>query len=319
MFLLSKLVSDNGYKVVVTGEGADEVLAGYDLFREGRVRLFWSRDPDSAKRARAAELLYPWMARSPGRIPAFARSFFGRNLDPHDPAVSHRPRWDSTSAIKGMLTKELRAELSGAGEDGLVSGMPAASGNWDPLSRAQWLEMITLLPGYILSSQGDRMLMAHSVEGRFPFLDPDVIEFANGLPSWHKLFGLDEKHILKKAFQDLVPEEILHRPKQPYRAPDAASFFAGEGAAWLPEVVSPRALSAAGVFDPDLVAGLIGKCLGRGGVGMSNTDNMRVLAVLSTQLVYRDFIARDGWGPSDEVPPEPMVAVDMVTQDRSER
>ena len=82
LFLLSKLVRDNGYKVVVTGEGADEVLAGYDIFREARVRLFWSRDPESAKRTRAAELLYPWMARSPGRTPAFARSFFGSASGP---------------------------------------------------------------------------------------------------------------------------------------------------------------------------------------------------------------------------------------------
>src|SRR5262249_36001154 len=108
LFLLSKLVRDNGFKVVVTGEGADEVLGGYDIYREAQVRLFWSRDPDSALRARAAELLYPWMARSPGRAPAFARSFFGRNLDAADPAVSHRPRWDSTSVLRSMLSREMQ-------------------------------------------------------------------------------------------------------------------------------------------------------------------------------------------------------------------
>ena len=85
LFLLSRLVRDNGYKVVVTGEGADEVLAGYDIFREARVRLFWSRDPESRKRDRAAELLYPWMARSPGQAPAFARSFFGPQPRPRRP------------------------------------------------------------------------------------------------------------------------------------------------------------------------------------------------------------------------------------------
>ena len=69
------------------------------------------------------------------------------------------------------------------------------------------------------------MLMANSVEGRFPFLDKDVVAFANQLPARHKLAGLDEKHLLKLAFEDLVPEEIRRRPKQPYRAPDTASFF----------------------------------------------------------------------------------------------
>ena len=247
LFLLSKLVRDRGYKVVVTGEGADEVLAGYDLFREAQVRLFWSRDPGSVKRARAAELLYPWMARSPGQVPAFARSFFGRHLDPRDPALSHRPRWDSTSVIKSMLSAGLRAEIGRADTADVVAAMPPGSEDWDPLSRGQWLEMTTLLSGYILASQGDRMLMANSVEGRFPFLDRDVVEFANALPARHKLFGLEERYLLKRAFEDLVPEEIIHRPKQPYRAPDAASFFAANRPAWFGEPTSERAIEEAGV------------------------------------------------------------------------
>ena len=317
LFLLSKLVRDNGYKVVVTGEGADEVLAGYDLFREARVRLFWSRDPESVKRARAAELLYPWMARSPGRIPAFARSFFGRHLDPDDPALSHRPRWDSTSVIKSMLSADLRDRLGQAGADDVVAAMPPGSADWDPLSRAQWLEMTTLLAGYILAAQGDRMLMANSVEGRFPFLDAGVVDFANALPARHKLFGLEEKYLLKRAFADLVPDDIIHRPKQPYRAPDAASFFAANSPAWFDEVMSDRAVAAAGVFEPSVVAGLLTKCRRTGGENMSNTDNMRVLAIVSTQLIHEGFIAGGGPGAQDRPLPEPSVAIDLVTDDRS--
>jgi asparagine synthase (glutamine-hydrolysing) len=318
LFLLSKLVRENGYKVVVTGEGADEVLAGYDIFREARMRLFWSRDPGSAKRARAAELLYPWMARSPGRIPAFARSFFGRNLDPADPALSHRPRWDSTSVIKNMLSADLRDGIARAGREDVAAAMPPGSEGWDPLSRAQWLEMTTLLAGYVLASQGDRMLMAHSVEGRFPFLDAGVVEFANALPARHKLFGLEEKYVLKRAFADLVPDGIIYRTKQPYRAPDAASFFAPGRPAWFDEVMSERAISAAGVFEPSVVAGLLVKCSRTGGENMSNTDNMRVLAVVSTQLTHEGLIARGGSaGPLERSLPEPSVAVDLVTDDRS--
>jgi asparagine synthase (glutamine-hydrolysing) len=317
LFLLSKLVRDNGYKVVVTGEGADEVLAGYDIFREARVRLFWSRDPESAKRTRAAELLYPWMARSPGRVPGFARSFFGRNLDPSDPALSHRPRWDSTSVIKSMLSGDMQDRIGRADAGDIVAAMPSGSENWDPLSRGQWLEMTTLLAGYILASQGDRMLMANSVEGRFPFLDRDVVDFANALPARHKLFGLEEKYLLKRAFADLVPEDIIHRMKQPYRAPDAASFFAGGSPAWFAEVTSDRAVAAAGVFEPSLVAGLLAKCKRTGGENMSNTDNMRVLAVVSTQLTHESFIAGGGQGTLDRVLPGPSVAVDLLTDDRS--
>jgi asparagine synthase (glutamine-hydrolysing) len=316
LFLLSKLVREHGYKVVVTGEGADEVLAGYDIFREARVRLFWSRDPGSVKRARAAELLYPWMARSPGQVPAFARSFFGRHLDPRDPALSHRPRWDSTSVIKSMLSADLRERISRADKEDVVAAMPPGSEDWDPLSRGQWLEMTTLLAGYILASQGDRMLMANSVEGRFPFLDRDVVEFANALPARHKLFGLEEKYLLKRAFEDLVPEEIIQRPKQPYRAPDAASFFAANRPAWFDELMSERAIAAAGVFEPSAVAGLLAKGRRTGGENMSNTDNMRVLAIVSTQLTHEFFIAEGGAGELDRTLPEPSVAVDLVT-DRS--
>lgn len=312
LFLLSELVREHGCKVVVTGEGADEVLAGYDLFREARVRQFWARDPDSVKRARAAELLYPWMARSPGKTPAFARSFFGRHLDAGDPALSHRPRWDSTSAIKSMLMREMR-DWRGR-EDGadLIADMPPGSEAWDPLSRGQWLEMTTLLPGYILASQGDRMLMAHSVEGRFPFLDADVVDFASTLPARHKLFGLEEKYLLKRAFSDLVPEEIRSRPKQPYRSPDAASFFAEDRPAWFDEVMSERAVAAAGVFEPALVAGLLAKGRRTGGKNMGNTDNMRVLAIVSTQLTHEIFIAAGASGDMDRDLPGPSVAVDLV-------
>lgn len=317
LFLLSKLVRDNGYKVVVTGEGANEVLAGYDLFREARVRLFWSRDLGSAKRTRAAELLYPWMVRSPGRMPAFARSFFGRRLDPGDPALSHRPRWDSTSVIKSMLSRDLQESTGRTDAEDVVARMPPDSKSWDPLSRAQWLEMTTLLAGYILASQGDRMLMAHSVEGRFPFLDRDVVDFTNALPAWHKLFGLEEKYLLKRAFADLVPDDILHRPKQPYRAPDALSFFTPDRPAWFEAVTGERAIAATGVFEPSLVTELLAKCERMAGRNMSNTDNMRVLAVVSTQLTHEYFITGGGCGALESSLPVPSVAVDLVADHRS--
>lgn len=285
MFLLSRLVRDAGYKVVVTGEGADEVLAGYDIFLEAKVRQAWANDPDPRARERAVSQLYPWMDRSPAKAPAFAAAFFGRNLDLSDPAMSHRPRWDSTAALKSMLTDHLRVASTAA--DDIVATMPPGNERWDMLGRAQWLEMTTLLPGYILASQGDRMLMANSVEGRFPFLDVEVGRFANSLAPEQKILGLDEKHILKRAFADMVPQEILKRPKQPYRAPDAASFFEDGQPEWVAEVSSPDAVSRAGVFRPDLVANLVAKAERRRGLGLSNTDNMRLVSVLSTQLLLQ--------------------------------
>lgn len=310
-FLLSRLVRDSGRKVVVTGEGADEVLGGYDIFQEAKMREFWARDPGSQLRGRAVELLYPWMQRNPGRAPAFARSFFGADFDPHDPGSSHRTRWNSTSALKGILSPRMR---DGVTTTDPVARMPEEAAEWDSLARAQWLEMTTLLPGYILSSQGDRMLMAGSVEGRFPFLDRDVVEFAATLPARHKLFGTEEKFLLREAFKDLVPEEIRHRPKQPYRAPGAVSFF-GDGTApdWVEEMLSTRALVASGLFDAHQVAGLVAKARRRARV-FGNTDDMRVVGVLSTQLVHHQFISGDSTRLRPQPPPEPVHAVDFVAQ-----
>ena len=244
---------DNGYKVVVTGEGADEVLAGYDMFREAQVRQFWARNPASAARGRAVELLYPWMKRSPRAAAGLRASFFGRNLDHRRPgAVTSAPVGLDRRADTTLLTADLRAGAgSVAPEQDLVGRDAARQRPWDPLSRAQWLELTTLLPGYILASQGDRMLMANSVEGRFPFLDRDVVQFANGLPARHKLFGLEEKYLLKRAFADLVPDDILQRPKQPYRAPDASSFFTADPPAWFAERDhDAERWPDAGIFEP---------------------------------------------------------------------
>lgn len=314
MFLLSRFVRGAGYKVVVTGEGSDEILAGYDIFRETQVRAFLARDPSSAKRGRVAELLYPWMLRSPGKAPSFASAFFGGDLDPKDPALSHRPRWNSTETISRILLPEFREKLRAfpRPDEALIARMPAGHEGWDPISRAQWLECSTLLPGYILSSQGDRMLMANSVEGRFPFLDRGLIDLANSFPARHKLFGLDEKHILKREFADLLPDSILRRPKQPYRAPDASCFFSGAALDWMDEAVSERTIGEAGVFDNSSVRALFAKCEAVRGQNMSNTDNMRVLAVISTQLAHLQFIRGDGSGPNAAEAPEPSLGIDML-------
>src|SRR5204863_917531 len=90
---------------------------------------------------------------------------------------------------------------------------PPVFSRWGPLERSQYLEITIFLSQYLLSSQGDRMAMAHSVEGRFPFLDYPLIAFCNSLPAKLKLKGLREKFILKKVAHGRLPGEILTRPK----------------------------------------------------------------------------------------------------------
>jgi asparagine synthase (glutamine-hydrolysing) len=174
----------------------------------------------------------------------------------------------------------------------LLAGLPSAFARWSPLAQDQFLEVHTLLSGYLLASQGDRMLMAHSVEGRFPFLDRRLAAFAESLPPSFKLRGLDEKHVLKRAARGLVPPAILERKKQPYRAPDALSFADPAADDWIEEVASLAALRDSGVFIPTAARQLIDKCRRRGSSGqLSNADNMAAVGVLSTQLVHHHFIA----------------------------
>lgn len=298
LYLLSSLVQGSGYKVVVTGEGADEMLAGYDIFREAMVRRFVARNPDSERRREILLRLYPWMERSPAHAPAFAKAFFSQSADLNDAALSHRPRWRTSSTLLRMLEPEFGAPPPGTVEDALLADLPSAFSEWKPLEQAQYLETATLLSGYILSAQGDRMLMAHSVEGRFPFLDPDVMRLAASLPPRHKLMGLDEKHILKRTYADMLPREILSRPKQPYRAPDAPAFFAnGQSPEWFSELMSEKSIREAGVFNPRAVNGLLEKCRRSAGIGMSNTDNMRLVAITSTMLLHHHFVRGTGASP----------------------
>jgi len=310
LFLLSKLVREAGLKVVLTGEGSDEMLGGYDLFREAKVRRFWSRQPQSKLRPKLFDRLYPWLARSPAAARGLALQFWARGIDhPEDPTFSHGPRWTSASALQRFFSAEMRARMAADGRPSavasLVASLPSDFPRWDPLAQAQYLEVVTLLNPYILASQGDRMLMANSVEGRFPFLDREVMAFANAMPARFKLRGLDEKHVLKRAAAEVLPREILERPKQPYRAPDAACFTAPDAPEWVRELTTEGALKAVGVFDAAAVTALMEKArrvAAKGGdAGFSNADNMAVVGVLSTQLLHQRLIEESHGGGEDGV------------------
>ncbi len=293
LFLLSRLVRESGIKVVLTGEGADEMFGGYDIFREGKVRRFWARRPASALRPRLLERLYPYLARSPVAQRAMAHEFFGRGLDRwRAPAFAHQPRWQSTAALQRLFAPELRRSAGALDVvSRLLSSLPADFERWSFLAQDQYLEVRTLLGGYLLSSQGDRMLMAHSVEGRFPFLDAGVVELANSLPAAFKIRALDEKHVLKRAARGLVPDEVLERPKQPYRSPDALSFVGPATPEWVPELLDGPAVARAGVFDPRAVERLWRKCRDAAGGGQfSNADNMALVGALSTGLLHQQLV-----------------------------
>jgi asparagine synthase (glutamine-hydrolysing) len=288
LYVLSGLVRQSGYKVVLTGEGSDEMLAGYDIFREAAFRRFCARRPQSKNRPRLLARLYPWMSRSPARAQAFAQAFFAKGQERlRSPVFSHLPRWDAAAALWRLFSADTRAALGDfAPVDELETGLPPEVALWEPLSQAQYLEVRTLLGEYLLGAQGDRVLMGHSVEGRFPFLDVDVIELCNAMPPLVKLRVLDEKHVLKATMRDMVPPEILERPKQPYRAPDAQTFVQEGAPDYVAALLSAETLRAAGIFEPIAIERLLGKCRRFRDVPPSNSDNMALVGALSTMLLW---------------------------------
>ena len=175
---LSGLVRSDGTKVVLTGEGADEVFGGYDLFKEVKVREFWSRNPDSEWRPALLGRLYPYLAigRQSDRL---IREFYGVGLDDVTALdFSHRIRWSNSGRIARFLSADTLSAVSEHDHvAALEAGLSPSARSLRPLARAQYLEIRTLLSQYLLSTQGDRMLMANSVEGRFPFLDHRLAEF----------------------------------------------------------------------------------------------------------------------------------------------
>jgi asparagine synthase (glutamine-hydrolysing) len=291
LLALSDLAHRNGFKVVLTGEGADEAFAGYDIFKEAKLRRFCARQPESRRRPLLFRRLYPYLPGLQAQSPKYLAAFFGAGVGPlDDPLFSHLPRLRSTAGAKAFFSRELRATLGGYDALAeLCESLPAEFAHWHPLSQAQYLETAYLLPGYILSSQGDRIAMAHAVEGRFPFLDHRVVELGARIPPHLKLNGLREKHILRKAAERLLPGTIANRTKQPYRAPDAQAFF-GTGA---PDYVARRLASAdiaaAGYFDANAVERLVAKC--RNGKFIGFRDNTAFVGILSTQLWQREFAA----------------------------
>ena len=188
LMLLSGAVRAEGYKVVLTGEGADEVFGGYDLFKEAKIRRFWARAPQSKLRPRMLRTALSLSASiRPRRAGRSRSSFFGQGMRAPATAVlrAHSALDDDAPYLAVLLRRACASAL-----DGLGSRTPAlprlaarrASTAGRRLSRDQYVEAHTLLSGYLLCSQGDRMAMANSIEGRFPFLDHRVIEFANRLP-----------------------------------------------------------------------------------------------------------------------------------------
>lgn len=311
--LLAAETRARGITVVATGEGADELYWGYDLFKETAVRALHATQPERA--IEMLDRLYPYIEASAARRGPAWRRFFLEAGSTEDPLFSHHTRIAATAAVKAFYRPEVAAALDGDDTlDRLRARLPEAFGRWSVLERAAYLEVTTLLSPYLLSAQGDRVAMSHGVEGRFPFLDHRVFEHSVRLAPGRKLDGLREKAALRDLADAVLPAEIAQRTKQPYRSPEVAPFFGDDAPEWVAERLAPAALDAVGVFDPQRVDGLLRRC--RAGRATGYREGMAAVGILSTQIWHERFC-----GTTSDLPIEtadPRVTVDLTPEHQME-
>lgn len=288
LYILSGLVNQSGYKVVLTGEGADEIFGGYDIFKEAKIRNFWAKDPDSKLRPLLLGRLYPYIFKD-DRLKQTLIAFFKNGIDnPDDPFFSHNIRWKNTAKIKNFFSEQVKDSTRDYDSySELMKLLPAKFFEWDTVTKSQFLESLIFLSNYLLSSQGDRVAMAHSLELRVPYLDHRLIELLAKVNSEIKINGLNEKYLLKQVFKNRLPANILKRWKNPYRAPIHKALLSSN-LNLSEEYCSEDALKNTGIFDPLKVLKLINK-LGKLDKA-SEFDEMALVGIISTQIIYKNFI-----------------------------
>lgn len=289
MFLLSKRTSAAGIKVVLSGEGADEAFLGYDLFKETLLRAAWADLSVEAKSARLKQL-YPHLSHYGDQDNAAKMGLYQQFSTEHMAGLfSHELRFQngrfSARLIQPGLVADPFAEITA-----LAAGDPQFQ-VMSPVEKAQWLEYKTLLPGYLLSTQGERMSLAHGVENRCPFLDPHVIELA---AATNLKFddGFREKRLLREAFRGFVPAAVVDKRKFPYRAPDAEAFAAAPPD-YLDLIRSDSELAKIPFVNQTFAKRLTEKVLNAPPGGVSTKENQTFLFLLSTALLHHFFVARE--------------------------
>ncbi len=290
MMGLSKLVHEQGIKVVITGEGADEAFAGYSIFKETLIRQFWARQPQSLIRPLLLKKLYPYLPNIRNASPGLLRMFFGYKLECTDsPVYSHLLRWRNTGIIQRHFNSDLINELKDYDPvEQYTEQVKEELDSVSSLAKAQLIESNIFMSGYLLSSQGDRMAMANSVEGRYPFLDHRLLEFASSLPDAFKLRGMNEKFLLKELMRNELPVSVLERQKQAYRAPILEAFTGTQVPNYVEEMLSATQIQKCGIFSDVSVNNLLNKI--KTASIPSEIDNMALVGILSTQLLHQQFI-----------------------------
>lgn len=260
-YLLSRAVRDAGYKVVITGEGSDEILGGYAHFR--RDMLLYNRDGQDP--AHIAALLRELEEANPVSRGLLLPHGKPKPLGHIQRLLGFVPSWIETFSARAAKIQELHSRdfLQQFGE--CESYQPLTSGidirgrlvGRDPVHQSLYLWSKTVLPGYILTMLGDRMEMAHSVEGRVPFLDHHVVEVIQSQPVNQKIRGMTEKFVLREAARDVITDTIYKRQKHPFLSPPATLNLKERLNAFAQDTLRGPVLASLPFFDQKKVVGFL--------------------------------------------------------------
>jgi asparagine synthase (glutamine-hydrolysing) len=284
--MLAREVHAQGYKVALTGEGADEWLAGYPWYKVHRL-LSWLDVIPGLPLSQLSRRAYLRLTGAP----RFPWSYVRRI---HQATGGHNAFLDvyglmSLSKLRFFSRPMLDVAFQHIPYDDLGFNLERVR-RWHPLNRSLYVGARIMLPGLLLSCKGDRVAMNSSVETRYPFLDEDVFGFLSRLhPRW-KLHGLREKYILRLLADRWLPHSIAWRPKTMFRAP-FDSFSWDNPPAFIDQLLSEDSLRQTGYFNPDAVCywrqGFRGM---RANSGQRLSIEMGLVGVVSTQLWHHTFI-----------------------------
>ncbi|HZU36232.1 MAG TPA: asparagine synthase (glutamine-hydrolyzing) [Gemmataceae bacterium] len=286
LLLLAKEVHARGYKVALTGEGADEWLAGYPWYKMHRLLNFLDVVPG----VRLSTLVRRAFVRLSGS-PRFPWAQAQRT----ERAAGGPNAWleayglMSLSKLRFYGPKMREANFGHPPYEELNLPLERMQ-RWHPLNRSLYLGARIMLPGLLLSCKGDRVAMHSSVETRYPFLDEEVFDFCARLhPRW-KLHGFRDKYILRLLGERFLPPEIVRRHKAMFRAP-FDTFYTDPAPPFVDQLLSDESLNKTGYFDPQAVRHWRRAFRQmRPGSNARTGLEMGLVAVLGTQLWHHTYI-----------------------------
>ena len=260
-YLLSRAVRDAGYKVVITGEGSDEILGGYAHFR--RDMLMYNREGQDP--AALTAMLQQLEALNPVSRGLLLPHGAGKPLDHVKRRLGFVPSWMETFSARAAKMDDLFstdfAQRYGSRESygALLNELDVRGqlGGRDPVHQSLYLWSKTCLPSYVLTTLGDRMEMAHSIEGRVPFLDHHVVEVIRSQPVNQKINGMTEKYVLREAVRDVVTDTVYRRQKHPFLSPPATLNPQGKLNALVQDTLRGTTLASLPFFDQKKVVDLL--------------------------------------------------------------